>query len=261
MLTEQDWRVGDGYSVDVRFAKQGFNCFDESALELALKLAEQTKSMEEPVELTALTIDDEQSDRFLKHLFAVQYDKTVRIYCDRQLDLRFNPLAIADLISAYVRQIGRQQLLFLGRQGAEGDNGQTGFLVAERLGWPCIREVIDVAVANAAGRLKITSRLEGATLVQTVTPPVVLVIGNTPHSPYLRVPTLKQKLGAAQKQIAVIPCRDLGFESDRLIGLDKVLVNLERRRQGRSCTWLEGGDGREKARRLFDLYLRERLRP
>lgn len=260
MLAEQHWRVGDGYAVDIRFAKQSFNCFDESALELALKLAEQLKSRQEPVELTALTIADHQADRFLKHLFAVQYDHAVRIDYDRQLDLRFNPLAIADLIAAYVRSMGRQQLLFLGRQGAEGDNGQTGFLVAERLGWPCIRDVIDVVVVDAAGWLRITSRLEGATLVQTVTPPVVLVIGNTPHSPYLRVPTIKQKLAAAKKQISVIPGRDLGFEPDHLIGHDKSLVNLERRRHGRNCTWLEGGDGRAKARRLFDLYLRERLR-
>ena len=259
MLTEQDWQVGDGYTVDVRFARQSFNCFDESALELALKLADQLKRRERAAELTALTIDGAQGDRFLKQLFAVQYDKAVRIDCDRPLDLRFNPVAIARLIGAYVEQIGGQQLLFLGRQGADGDNGQTGFLVAERLGWPCIRDVMDVAVVEPAGWLKVTSRLEEATLVQTVTPPLVLVIGNTPRSPYLRVPTIKQKLAAAKREISLLSGADLGFEPDRSTGSDKILVNLERRRNERSCTWLDDGDSRQKARRLFDSYLRERL--
>lgn len=259
MLTEQDWQVGDGYAVDVRFARQSFNCFDESALELALKLSDRLKSLDRPVELTALTIDDEQAERFLKQLFAVQYDHAVRLDWGRPLDLRFDPLAVARLIAAYVEQIGGQQLLFLGRQGAEGDNGQTGFLAAERLGWPCIREVVDVAVVEPSGWLKVTSRLEAGTLVQTVTPPLVLVIGNTPHSPYLRVPTIKQKLAAAKREIAVLSGADLGFEPDRPTGNDKTLVHLERRRNERRCIWLEGEDSRQKAQRLFDSYLKERL--
>ncbi len=135
-LSPSDWTWDDHYAVDMHFIRYLFNCYDESALEMALKLADSCNSPQEKIELTALTVDDQRADLFLKHLMAVGYEDAVRIQCPEKIDLRFNPLAVSHLIAHYIQQQG-QQIAFFGMQGAEGDNGQTGLLVAERLGWPC----------------------------------------------------------------------------------------------------------------------------
>jgi len=105
----------------------------------------------------------------------------------------------------------------------------------------------------------VTSRREGAVLTQTVGLPLVLVIGNVLRSPYLRVPTLKEKLAAKKKQVLVLSPTDLAIAPDNLTGNDRTLVGLFRQRQDRQCVMLEGENAREKAKTLYHQYLAERL--
>ena len=257
-MSHKDWEWDDGYFVDTSFVRRVFNCFDESALEIALKLSRQWKNQSDPAELTAITVDDGQSDLFLKHLIAVGYDHAVGIRCSNRLDLRFNPQVISHLISRYIKQEG-QKLVVLGMQGGEGDNGQTGFLVAEQLGWPCIREVIEVVMAESSDCLKVKSRIDGAILKQTIKLPMVLIMGHSLNSPYLRVPTLKQKLNAKKKQLTILSNIDLGLDNDALLNKDKTLVDLYRQKPGKTCVFLEGKTAQEQAQRLYDQYLKQRL--
>lgn len=257
-LSEKDWTWDEGYFVDTHFVRCIFNCFDESALEMALTLSETWENASDPPELTALTVDDGQGDLFLKHLTALGYHHAVRIQCSSEIDLRFNPLAISLLISTYIKRKGHQ-LVILGMQGAEGDNGQTGFLVAERLGWPCIREVTEVGGAGSSGCLEVTSRTHGATVIQTVRFPMVLIMGHSSNSPYLRVPTLKQKLNAKKKPLRLVSDIELGFDKDALMDKGNVLMDLQRPQANHACVFLEGNTSREQAQHLYERYLKDRL--
>jgi len=201
-------------------------------------------------------VDDRRADLFLKHLIAVGYHHVVRIQCNKRIDLRFNSLAVSDLISTYIQREGHQ-IVFLGTQGGNGDNGQTGFLVAERLGWPCIREITAVDTVGSSDRLKVTSRINGATLVQTVQLPVVLIAGHCPDSPYLRIPTLKQKLKAKKNQVTILSNIELGIDDDTLLNKGKTLIDLQRPPVNRPCVFLEGKNAREQAKRLYAEYLKK----
>ena len=254
-LSEKDWAWDDRHLVDTSFVRRVFNCFEESALEMALKLAGRSQDGPGTAELTALTVDDRRGDLFLKHLSAVGYHRVVRIQCAEGIDLRFNAAAISELIAAYIQREGHQ-LVFLGRQGGAGDNGQTGFLVAERLGWCCIREVTAVVRHGSSDRLKVTSRIEGATLVQTVQLPLVLIAGHSPDTPYLRLPTLRQRLDAKKKPVTLISGTQLGFDNGALIDSGKTLIDLQRLQANRSCVFLKGNTAREQARQLYDQYLK-----
>lgn len=256
-LSETDWKWDQGQRVDIGFVRRIFNGFDESALELALRLAKAWDQGSTPAGLTAITVDDEQGDLFLKLLTAVGYDHAVRISCPRDMDLRFNPLALSCLISAYIKQEGHQ-LVILGLQGGEGDNRQTGPLVAEQLGWPCIGNVIEVARAGSSLCLKVSSRMDGATLIQTVCLPLVLTIGNTQNTPYLRVPTLKQKLLARNRPPLIVPDTQLGLDPDWR-RTDKTLLELQRPPKTRTCVFLEDGPPRIQAQHLYEHHLKQRL--
>jgi electron transfer flavoprotein alpha/beta subunit len=256
-LSGQDWVNSDGMSVDTGHVKRVFNCFDESALEMALTLCTSVKTADAPAALTALTIDDSGGDLFLRHLLAAGYDTGVRIHAD--MDLRFDPMAVSRLISGYVRNVGGQQLVLFGARGGEGDNGQTGFLVAEQLGWPCIREVVKIRSDANFSKVEVKSRVTQGLLVQTVSLPVVLVIGNSPESPFLRVPTLKQKLESKKKTIRVIRCDDPGIACCNTAAGDRKLTGLSFENSKKICAMINGSSAKEKARHLYEHYLKKVL--
>jgi electron transfer flavoprotein beta subunit len=264
-MSPKDWEWDERHFVDTSFVRRIFNCFEESALEMALKLSKTSEDGSDPHELTAITVDDQQGDLFLKQLMAVGYDHGVRIQCEKEPDLRFNPLAISHLISAYIKQQG-QDLVILGMQGGEGDNCQTGFFVAESLGWPCIREVSQFVMDDQSpDSLKVFSRIDGATLVQIVKLPLVLIIGHSLDSPYLRVPNLRQKLKAKKKQVIILSDIELGLGQDTgkkletNIKNDKTIMHLQKPQASQPCAFIEGNNAREQARLLYDKFLKKRL--
>lgn len=259
-LSAKDWVWDDHHAVDTGFVRQLYNCFEESALEIALTLGDTAGAGAEPNELTALTVAGPQDDLFLKHLAAVGYDHLVRIECAQGVDLRFNPEAVSELLAAYIRSEA-QQFVFLGQQGAEGDNGQTGFLLAERLGWPCFHEVSVIAWAQTAGSLEVTRRIPGATLNEIIAPPAVLIAGHCPDTPYLRVPTLKQKLAAKQKVIQCLSPSQLGCGDRALKASAKTLMGLQHPPVKPPCVFLKGASSREEARQLYGRYLQTSLAP
>lgn len=259
-LAAEDWVWDERHFVDTGFVRRIFNCFDESALEMALKLSRPEETSAGRAELTALTVDDSPGDLFLKHLIAVGYDHAVRIQCDKKIDMRYNPSAISHLIASHIKR-GCRQLVILGMQGGDGDNRQTGLLLAERLKWPCIREVTEVVRDGSSDCLKVTSRIDGATLVQTVKLPMVLIIGQSLDSPCLRIPTLKQKLSAKKKGVTVLSGKELGIDNDTLIRNDKTLIDLQRPAVTQPCIFMEGKTVREQTQNLYVQYLRERLKP
>ncbi|MGB5984726.1 MAG: hypothetical protein WBG37_05420 [Desulfobacterales bacterium] len=258
-LGEQDWATDDRLRIDLSLARREFNCYDESALELALQLAEAQRRGGAGCELTALTVDGPRADIFLGRLLAAQYDRGVRIDADEEMDLRFNPSAVSLLISAFVQRIGGQQLLLLGTQGGSGENGQTGFLVAERLGWPCIRKVSDVRPGRRSGTIQVISRREEAMLEQTVALPAVLTIGNAESAPYLRVPTLKQRIAVRGTPIKVLSLAQLGLPAAQISAANPSLQRLFRPPPRGGCMFIDTPHPRDSARRLYQRYLAGRM--
>jgi electron transfer flavoprotein alpha/beta subunit len=88
---------------------------------------------------------------------------------------------------------------------------------------------------------------------------VVLIIGNVPDAPYLRVPTLNQKLKARNKKISVLSLPDLGLDTKTIMNNDKLRTGIWRNKFFRQCIFIKGSNAREKAQQLYDCYLKKRL--
>ena len=86
---------------------------------------------------------------------------------------------------------------------------------------------------------------------------MVLIAGDCIDSPYLRVPTLKQKLKAKKKQITILSNTRLGIDDETLINNGKTLIDLQRPQANRPCIFLEGNNAREQAKRLYAEHLRQ----
>jgi electron transfer flavoprotein alpha/beta subunit len=250
-LSESDWVVQDHGQIDTGFVRTMVNPYDESALELTLRLAGAA-----PARLTALTIGGRQADPFLKTLHALGFDPTVRI--ETPGDWRFCADGIAALIAECMAAGHPQDLVVMGRQSADGDNGKTPLLLAEALGWPCVTGVLGFEAAGE-GRLRVTSRVDAGLLVQVARLPLVLAVGNAAGTA-LRVPTLKQRMQTSRMRTEVREAP--GPAAQAAIGAarrDCVLEGLSPIRRRRAGRIVAGPDARAMARNLYHECLKQRL--
>lgn len=255
-LRPADWAAAEAGAPETRFARRILNCFDESALELALRLGEELAGRGAAPELAALTVGGRDADAQLRTLIALGYGRVARVHVDEDLD--FAPSAVAAIVARYAAVAGHSDLLLLGCRSGPGDGGTVPFRVAEALGWPCLSQVTEVD-APAAGRVRVTCA-EGDALVRvTFRPPCVLAVGNAAVS-HLRVPTLTQRLAHRADQAEVLAPADLGLdlraELERGLCAPLELTTIDRRRAG---TIVGGATPHEKARALLDAHLRDRI--
>lgn len=245
MMPPEEFTADEKLAVDVRFVPWQTNCYDESALEMARKLA---KVPETECTLTALTIGGEQADAMLKTLYALGYDKAVRVQPCR--DIRFSPDTVAEIIAAYAREHAVDVIL-TGVQSPEGDNAQTPLMLAEMLGWPCITQVTELGKGNTDS-LTVTNTVDGGTLKQEIRLPAVLSIGDAP-STYLQVPTLKDRMRRGKQPIEVIPMEGLALSSTGAQSCLNALRKTEHKRRGEI---IAGDTVQEKAETLYRRYLK-----
>jgi len=258
MLSGGDWIIYNNFQVNTSFARKTINPYDESALELVLKLNEDAIENNLDLKLTALTIGENGSKRILKNLYALKYDHVVMVKCD--FDIRFNSMVVSRMIYQYINNIRKQQVIILGNQSNEGDNAKTPLLLAERLGVPCVNSVINIKLSEQDGCLDITSIIDNLMIEQTIKPPVVLVIGNVPNS-YIRVPTLKDKMRYSKKEIEVYTLKDLNIKENKIEEKnDCQLINLFYEKNEKSCRFIQEQNPSENANVLYEAYLKERLK-
>jgi electron transfer flavoprotein alpha/beta subunit len=250
MLIDEDWVVDENLQIDVDFLKHGLNCYDESALEIALKFSDAARELHVSLNLSALTIAGPKATSILKTLIALRFDRVVRI--DNYEDIRFNSMAIASILSQYVFKHAPQDVLLMGRQSGIGENAKTPLLVAEMLGWPCITQVTEIEPVDK-NHLMVTCQVDDGRLQQTIQTPCVMSVGNAPNS-YLRIPTLKDRMQFRKRAVELLYAKDF-----KPFGEEIELVSLEVVNHERPGILIEGATPEEKAKNLYEAYLKERL--
>ena len=253
-IAQEDWMADGQLQVDTSYAKLLWNCFDEGALEMMLKLSDLSEGFDVVYELNALTVGRLRHETFLKTLYALGFSHAVRVEAEEDMDLRFCPGLIADVTAKYVKETASQDVIIMGTQSSDGSNMKTPLLLAERLGWPCITQVTALEPVDEK-HLRVTSQEDGRTAVQIVTVPVVLAVGNAPCA-YLRVPTLKDKMKFGKRPIEHISLdRKLAESQSRNVEL----MELAPIDDSRDTIRIEGESPQEKAEKLYETYLKGRL--
>ena len=254
LVVEEDWNVKDHLYVDAGYAKLVWNCFDEGALEMMLRLSDLSESLNVIYKLSALTISRQKTEGFLKTLYALGFSEGVRICVEAEEELLFSPEMVAEGIANYVREIEEQDVVITGIQSSDGSSRKTPYLLAEKLGWPCITQVIGIEPIDE-NHLKVTSQVSGGYMVRDVKIPCVLAVGNSSCA-YLRIPTLKDKMKLGKRPITRLRPEDMGMlqvsENVRIAALKPV----DRKR---NTVVIEAGTPQEKAKYLYENYLKERL--
>ena len=254
MLPEDDWVYDENFYIDVKYVKNMWNCFDESALEMMLKLSDLSEGFNVLFRFEALTIGNEKCDSYLRTLYALRYGKAVRVECND--DLRFRPELVARSVAGYVNKTGDKDVIVMGRQTSDGNNEKTPLILAEYLGWPCITNVMKMEPFDD-NHIKVISEIDEGILTQVVKTPCVISVGNVAES-YLRVPTLKDRMKLGKQPIEIYKPEDLGV-TDELGQATVEICGLEKPDNGREGIIIEGSTPAEKALKLYNEYLKERL--
>ncbi len=242
--------------VATRYVRRVLNCFDESALELALRLSDSVAQRGGGASLAALSIGGRECDPHLTTLLALGYERAARL--DVESDLDFAPSVVAPLIARYVARREPCDLLLLGCRSGPGDGGTVPFRVAEALGWPCLSQVTEVEPL-AGGGLRVACTTDEGLVRLTVRGPVVLAVGNAVVS-HLRVPTLRDRLAQRDKPVAIVAAGELGVDVAAALEREPTtLRGLEVVDRARPGLVVDGATPRDKARLLYDAHLRALL--
>jgi electron transfer flavoprotein beta subunit len=242
-----DWRIGPEGRADISYTGKIFNYFDESALELGLRLKD-----EHPTAfLTALTLA-EREESLLKNLLALPFDRVARLNLEGESE--FAPLATAARLAAFIKAEEDYDLILMGRQAGLADSGQVPFLCAEMLNLPCFTQVTGLR-CRQEGIFQVYCRnsQEGIKIL-TLKGPALLAVGNAENT-FLRIPTLKQKLAARQRAVeTIIP---LPVEAQYPAPL---LRELGKKERGRKLVMLKESSLPRQARELYTLIQKQLAR-
>jgi electron transfer flavoprotein beta subunit len=181
---------------------------EECAVEEGVRLAEQHGGS-----VTVLTLGPADAEEQIRTAFAVGADSGVRIDAGTDdLDPMATARAITDTIRTLEADEGPFDLILFGNESADAGGYQVGIRVAHGLGRPIVSGVKAIQVGEGAITLH-RPTAEG-TEVYTLPLPAAVAVKEGINLP--RYPTLKTRLSAKQKPIAVVTAQATGEAQRKL---------------------------------------------
>ncbi len=189
----------DQTGVELNNVKMAMNPFCEIAVEAAVRLKE-AGTAEEVVVVSAGPTTSQES---LRTGLAMGADRAILIEADAGLE----PLAVAKILKAIVE---REQpgLVLMGKQAVDGDNNQTGQMLAGLLGWPQATFVSKIKLAD--GGVEAVREVDGGLETVKMGLPAILTVDLRLNEP--RYASLPNIMKAKKKPLDVLTPGDLGVD-------------------------------------------------
>jgi electron transfer flavoprotein beta subunit len=172
------------------------NIFCENALETALQFGGH---------ITALTFGPSSAEDVLRKALAMKADAAAHVVDER--DDKPDPLTTARVLAAAIRRLGDFDLILTGREAGDWGAGQTGALLAEELGLPCV--AFADRIEQADGTLRIRRQTESGWELFEVMPPLVVTITNDEHN-VPRIPKVRDVMLAHKQPLTQWTVEELG---------------------------------------------------
>ena len=189
----------DHTGVETTNVKMAMNPFCEIAIEEAVRMKE-AGTVEEIIVVSAGAA---QCQETIRTGLAMGADRGVLV----QSDVALEPLAIAKLLKAVVEKEGAG-IVLMGKQAIDGDNNQTGQMLAALLGWPQ-GTFISKLEKNDSG-FKVTREVDGGLEILDLKMPAVLTVDLRLNEP--RYASLPNIMKAKKKPIEALSPEDLGVD-------------------------------------------------
>lgn len=191
--------MSDGSNVDLNNVKMAVNPFCEIALEEAVRLKESGQASE----VIAVSVGKTESQEQLRTALALGADRATLVETDSLLE----PLAIAKVLQKIVDD-EKADLIILGKQAIDGDNNQTGQMLAAMLDYPQATNASEVKIDGSS--VEVTREIDGGLQTLKLNLPAIVTTDLRLNEP--RYASLPNIMKAKKKPIEEIAASDLGVD-------------------------------------------------
>jgi len=189
----------DSSDVELANVKMSVNPFCEIAVEEAVRLKEKGVA----TEIIAVTIGTAQSQEQLRTCLALGADRAILVETDKPVE----PLAVAKCLKA-VYEEEQPDIVLMGKQAIDGDNNQTGQMLASMLG--CAQGTFASEVSVEEGSIAVTREIDGGLQTLSLKLPAVITTDLRLNEP--RYASLPNIMKAKQKPLATRTAEELGVD-------------------------------------------------
>ena len=190
---------GDGSGVDLNNVKMSINPFCEIAVEEAVRLREKGVA----TEVIAVSLGDKACQEQIRTALALGADRGILVETAEELQ----PLAVAKLLQAIVAREGAE-LVIVGKQSIDGDNNQTGQMLAALAGMSQGSFASELVIEN--GKARVTREIDGGLQTVELALPAVVTTDLRLNEP--RYASLPNIMKAKKKQLDTVTPADLGVD-------------------------------------------------
>ena len=205
----------DESGVDLNNVKMAINPFCEIAVEEAVRLKEAGAA----TEIIAVTVGAENAQEQLRTALALGADKAILV----ETDLEVEPLGISKVLKAVVEKEA-PNLVIMGKQAIDGDNNQTGQMLAALMNYPQATFASELKIEGE--KAVVTREVDGGLQTIAINLPAVVTSDLRLNEP--RYASLPNIMKAKQKPLEVIKSDDLGVDLNPRISTLKVSPPPER---------------------------------
>ncbi len=185
--------------VDRKSADAEINPFDLNALEAAQQLKAQLGAT-----VTVVSMGPASAESVLREAIARDADRGILLSDDAFAGS--DTLATAYTLAAAIKKLGDFDLILCGEKTVDGDTGQVGPAVAERLGIPHLSFVSELTEVSEGKLSAVVETASGSLKVEAGFP---LLVTGTKELNVPRLPTLKDKLRARKAEVEKWSASDL----------------------------------------------------
>ncbi len=191
--------LSDSSDVDLNNVKMAVNPFCEIALEEAVRLKESGQASE----VVAVSVGKSDSQEQLRTALALGADRATLVETDSLLE----PLAISKVLKNIVDD-EKPDLIILGKQAIDGDNNQTGQMLAALLDYPQATNASEVKLESSY--VEVTREIDGGLQTLKLNIPAIITTDLRLNEP--RYASLPNIMKAKKKELNVIAVGDTGVD-------------------------------------------------
>ena len=192
--------LSDQSDVDLNNVKMAMNPFCEIAIEEAVRLKEAGTA----TEVIAVTVGKSDSQEQLRTALALGADRAILVETDSLLE----PLAIAKAL-AKVIEAESPKLVILGKQAIDGDNNQTGQMLAALLNYGQATFASEITIDGDSA--SVTREIDGGLQTIKVSLPAIITTDLRLNEP--RYASLPNIMKAKKKELDVQPIDAMGIDT------------------------------------------------
>jgi len=181
------------------------NAWDENAVETSVRLKE-----DKGAETTLVSVGGGDNSDMIRKCYAMGIDNGIHIE-DPALAKADSSVFAKVLQKVYEKE--KYDLVITGKQAQDTDSGQTGVILAEYLGLPCVSNVIAIEVKDDK-HIKVSRAGDAGKEIVELELPAVITVDVSINEP--RLPQMRGIMMAKKKKIEVMDLAGLGTSADEV---------------------------------------------